>query len=47
VEIPEWDYKFDNNTQTEYQVNMILIGSEYHERKHVFMAKHTNDAPAH
>jgi hypothetical protein len=37
----EWDKVYDNETQTEYCVNMILIGDEYHQRKHVFMAKHT------
>jgi hypothetical protein len=46
VGIPEWDNNFDNNTRTEYRINMILIGDEYHERRCVFMAKHTNDTPA-
>jgi hypothetical protein len=32
VDIPEWDDEFDNDTQTECQVNMILIGNEYHKR---------------
>jgi hypothetical protein len=46
VDFPEWDNEFDNDTQTEYQVNIILIGNEYHERKHVFIAKHANNAPS-
>jgi hypothetical protein len=44
--IPEWDYDFDNDTWTEYRINMILISDEYHERRCVFMAKHANDMPS-
>jgi hypothetical protein len=46
TDVPEWDNDFDNDTRTEYQVNMILIGKEYHERKQIFMAKHVNDMPS-
>jgi hypothetical protein len=46
ADVPEWDNDFDNDTQTEYQVNMILIGNEYHGRKCMFMAKYTNNAPS-
>jgi hypothetical protein len=47
VDIQEWDEAYDNETQTEYRVNMILIGDEYHQRKHVFMAKHAKgDMPS-
>jgi hypothetical protein len=43
----EWDEAYDNETQTEYRVNMILISDEYHQRKRVFMAKHAkSDMPS-
>jgi hypothetical protein len=43
----EWDEAYDNETQTEYHVNMILITNEYHKRKYVFIAKHPkSDAPS-
>jgi hypothetical protein len=28
--IQEWDNEYDDETQTEYRENMILIGDEYH-----------------
>jgi hypothetical protein len=36
----EWDEVYDNKTQIEYCVNMILVGDEYHQRKCMFIAKH-------
>jgi hypothetical protein len=43
----EWDDDYKDETQTEYCINMILIGDEYHSQKHMFMAKHANkDAPS-
>jgi hypothetical protein len=31
ADIQEWDDKYDNETQTEYRANMILVGDEYHK----------------
>ena len=45
ADAPEWDEDFENDTQTEYRVDMILVGDEYSQRKCVFMARHTKDAP--
>jgi hypothetical protein len=43
----EGNEAYDNKTQTKYHVNMILVGDEYHQRKHVFMAKHAkSDMPS-
>jgi hypothetical protein len=42
----EWDDDFDNDTWTEYRINMILIGNKYYKRRHVFIDKHANDTPS-
>jgi hypothetical protein len=42
AEAQERDEAYDNGTQTKYCANMILIGDEYYNRKHVFMAKCNN-----
>jgi hypothetical protein len=43
----EWDEAYDNKTQTEYCINMILVGDKYYQRKRVFMAKHAkSNAPS-
>jgi hypothetical protein len=43
----EWDEAYDDETQTEYRVNMILVTDEYHQRKCMFMAKHArSDMPS-
>jgi hypothetical protein len=43
ADVPAWDDNFNNDTHTEYRVNMILVGNEYHERRHMFMAKHADN----
>jgi hypothetical protein len=41
--VQEWNDNYDNETQTEYHANMILIFDEYHNRKHMFTAKYAKN----
>jgi hypothetical protein len=40
MDAQEWEEAYDNETQTKYCVNMILVSNKYYQRKCMFIAKH-------